>query len=144
MKQILAIIAFVLVGAVAAKAQTTGGPVMSFDTVTIDYGIIEKGSDPIRKFKFTNTGNEPLIIKAAQGSCGCTVPTYPLEPIMPGESDYISVRYDTQRMGGFIKYVTLTTNGKYRDTHTLTIKGEVKAPATQEPLPASSGGLNHN
>jgi hypothetical protein len=141
MKQILAMLAFVLVGAVAAKAQATSGPVMSFDKeiTTIDYGTIEKGADPIRKFKFTNTGNEPLIIKAAKGSCGCTVPTYPQEPIMPGESANIDVRYDTQRVGMFTKTVTLTTN-ETNDTHTLTIKGDVKAPATQETVPGSTGG----
>ncbi len=142
MKQIIAILAFVLVGAVVAKAQNANGAVMSFDKeiTTIDYGTIEKGGDPIRKFKFTNTGNEPLIIKTAKGSCGCTVPTYPKEPIMPGESNVIEVRYDTQRVGMFTKTVTLTTN-ETSDTHTLTIKGEVKAPATQETVPASTGGI---
>jgi len=142
MKQIIAILAFVVIGAVAAKAQATNGAVMSFDKdlTTVDYGTIEKGGDPIRKFKFTNTGNEPLIIKTAKGSCGCTVPTYPKEPIMPGESNVIEVRYDTQRVGMFTKTVTLTTN-ETADTHTLTIKGEVKAPDTQEPVPASTGGI---
>lgn len=141
MKQIIAILAFVVIGAVAAQAQTNGA-VMSFDKeqTTIDYGTIEKGGDPIRKFKFTNTGNEPLIIKTAKGSCGCTVPTYPKEPIMPGESNVIEVRYDTQRVGMFTKTVTLTTN-ETSDTHTLTIKGEVKAPATQETVPAGTGGI---
>ncbi len=142
MKQIIAILAFVVIGAVAAKAQTSNGAVMSFDkdVTTVDYGTIEKGADPIRRFKFTNTGNEPLIIKTAKGSCGCTVPTYPKEPIMPGESNVIEVRYDTQRVGMFTKTVTLTTN-ETADTHTLTIKGEVKAPATQEAVPASTGGI---
>ena len=116
---------------------------MTFDATTMDYGTIEKGADPIRKFKFTNTGNEPLIVKAAKGSCGCTVPTYPKEPIMPGESNVIEVRYDTQRVGAFTKTVTLTTN-EASDTHTLTIKGDVKAPASQESVPAGNGGLNNN
>ena len=142
MKQIIAILAFVVFGAAAAQAQTANGPVMSFDKdlTTMDYGTIDKGADPIRKFKFTNTGSEPLIIKTAKGSCGCTVPTYPKEPIMPGESNVIEVRYDTQRVGMFTKTVTLTTN-EATDTHTLTIKGEVKAPATQETVPASTGGI---
>lgn len=113
---------------------------MTFEVTTIDYGTIEKGADPMRHFKFTNTGNEPLIIKSAKGSCGCTVPTYPQEPIMPGESANIDVRYDTQRVGNFNKQVTLTTN-ETESTHTLTIKGEVKAPPTQESVPAGNGGL---
>jgi hypothetical protein len=137
MKQILSILAFVVLGSVYATAQ---GPVMTFEITTVDYGTIDKGGDPIRRFKFTNTGNEPLIIKSAKGSCGCTVPTYPQEPIMPGESNNIEVRYDTQRVGNFTKTVTLTTN-EANGTHTLTIKGEVKAPPTQESVPASNGGL---
>jgi hypothetical protein len=60
---------------------------------------------------------------------------------MPGETNKIEVRYDTQRVGAFTKTVTLTTN-EVEATHTLTIKGEVKAPATQETVPASTGGLH--
>lgn len=142
MKQFLTLLAFVVFGSFVANAQkTAGGPVMTLETTTVDYGTIDKGADPIRIFKFTNTGNEPLIIKTAKGSCGCTVPTYPQEPIMPGESNKIEVRYDTQRVGAFTKTVTLTTN-EVDATHTLTIKGEVKAPATQETVPASTGGLH--
>ncbi|MBK8919925.1 MAG: DUF1573 domain-containing protein [Saprospirales bacterium] len=138
MKKVLAILAFAFAGALYAQAQS--GPVMTFDVTTIDYGNIEKGAEPLRRFKFTNTGNEPLIIKTAKGSCGCTVPTYPKEPIMPGESNVIEVRYDTQRVGAFTKTITITTN-EATDTRMLTIKGEVKAPATQESVPASNGGL---
>lgn len=140
MKKVLAILAFVAVYATASSAQAVSGPVMTFDVTTIDYGNIDKGAEPLRKFKFTNTGNEPLIIKTAKGSCGCTVPTYPKEPIMPGESNVIEVRYDTQRVGAFTKTVTITTN-EATDTRMLTIKGEVKAPATQESVPAGNGGL---
>lgn len=140
MKQLLSILSFVVAGVVTMNAQATTGPVMTFQVTTVDYGTIEKGADPVRKFAFTNTGNEPLIIKTAKGSCGCTVPTYPKEPIMPGETNVIEVRYDTQRVGMFTKTVTLTTN-ETSDTHTLTIKGEVKAPATQESVPASTGGI---
>lgn len=139
MKQLLAILAFAFF-AVAAQAQAVSGPNMSFEVTTIDYGTIEKGAEPLRKFKFTNTGNEPLIIQNAKGSCGCTVPTYPKEPIMPGESNVIEVRYDTQRVGVFTKTVTITTN-ETNNTKSLTIKGEVKAPATQESVPASNGGI---
>ncbi|MBL7803211.1 MAG: DUF1573 domain-containing protein [Saprospiraceae bacterium] len=140
MKQLLSILAFVVAGAFTLSAQNAAGPSMSFQQTTVDYGTVEKGADPLRKFTFTNTGTEPLIIKSAKGSCGCTVPTYPKEPIMPGETNVIEVRYDTQRVGMFTKTVTITTN-EATDTHTLTIKGEVKAPATQESVPATTGGL---
>jgi hypothetical protein len=142
MKHIISVLALATFFAFNATAQQASGPAMSFETTTIDYGKIEKGSDKIRKFKFTNTGNEPLIIKSAKGSCGCTVPTYPQEPIMPGESATIDVSYDTNRTGPFTKTVTLTTN-ETPDSHTLTIKGEVKVPATQETVPASNGGIKN-
>lgn len=140
MKQAFSLLAFFLLGSFAIIAQNAGGPVMTFPTTTVDYGKIEKGSDKVRKFSFTNTGNEPLVIKSAKGSCGCTVPTYPQEPIMPGETKTIDVSYDTNRPGPFTKTVTLTTN-ETPDTHTLTIKGEVLVPPTQEAVPASNGGI---
>lgn len=106
------------------SAQSSSGAVMTFEQTEIDYGKIEKGSDKTRIFKFKNTGDEPLIIKSAKGSCGCTVPTYPKEPIMPGETSEIKVDYDTNRVGRFTKTVTVNTN-ETNDTHTLTITGEV-------------------
>jgi hypothetical protein len=104
---------------------------MTFTVTTIDYGTIDRGADPIRNFKFTNTGTEPLTIKAAQGSCGCTTPSYPKDPIMPGESGVIEVHYDTQRIGQFTKTVTLATN-ETEGTHILTIRGEVKPLSEKE------------
>jgi len=124
-----------------AAEETISGPVMNFESMTVDYGTIEQNSDPLRSFIFTNTGNEPLQITHAKGSCGCTVPEYPKEPIMPGEQAKINVRYDTKRVGKFVKSVTLTTNttsGKEK----LTIKGEVlKKEAEPSGLPVESPGV---
>jgi Protein of unknown function (DUF1573). len=97
MKQAFSLLAFFFLASFAVNAQS--GPVMTFQTLTMDYGKVEKGSEKVRKFTFTNTGNEPLVIKSAKGSCGCTVPTYPQEPIMPGETKTIDVSYDTNRPG---------------------------------------------
>lgn len=121
--------------------EAQAGPKMVFETETVDYGTIEQGSDPYRYFKFENTGTEPLIITHAKGSCGCTVPTYPKEPIAPGETSEIKVRYDTNRLGRFTKRVTLTTNaGDAKQM--LTIKGEVKKKAEEpEGLPKEEGNL---
>ena len=146
MKQLISVFALFIAAIVCVNAQDSksaskaSGPLMTFEATTVDYGKIEKGSDRVRKFKFTNTGTEPLIIKSAKGSCGCTVPTYPKEPVMPGESSVIEVNYDTNREGMFTKTVTLTTN-ETTDTHTLTIKGEVKTAATQESVPSGGNGL---
>lgn len=139
MKTAILFFAVMAFGLNLASAQTTG-PVMTFNMTTIDYGFLEKGADSIRKFKFTNTGNEPLIVKSGKPSCQCVQVTYPQEPIMPGESASIEVKYDTQRIGNFNKQVTVTTN-ETPDTHTLTLKGEVKPPPTQEQVPAGNGGL---
>ena len=123
--------------ATAAAATSLSKAGMKFETDLVDYGTIKKGADPLRKFTFKNTGSEPLIIKNAQGSCGCTVPTYPKEPIMPGQSAAIEVRYDTQRIGAFTKTVTLTTNSSDAETKVLTIKGVVEDVAGAATPPTS-------
>lgn len=147
MKSFLSIFAFIAFFATVSSAQdatSTGGPEMKFDVTEINYGDILQGkqSDPeaVRVFKFTNTGNEPLIISNAKGSCGCTVPSYPKEAILPGKSANIEVRYDIARLGPFQKTVTLTTN-EANPTHTLTIKGKVNPKPSEESVPASSSGF---
>lgn len=99
-------------------------PQLTFDDVTIDYGIIKKDADPIRKFTFTNTGDAPLLILDAKSSCGCTVPRFPTEGIAPGASSEIEVRYDTKRVGLIHKTITITSNAG--DPIVLKITGEVK------------------
>ncbi|MEL6863493.1 MAG: DUF1573 domain-containing protein [Bacteroidota bacterium] len=128
-------------GAATKEAPAEGGPVMSLESTEVDYGTIEQGADPLRVFKFSNTGNEPLQITNAKGSCGCTVPKWPKEPIFPGESAEIEVRYDTKRIGKFTKRVTLSTNDKV-GKHVLTIKGEVKKKAPEpEGVPSSQPSI---
>ena len=83
---------------------------IDFESKVVDYGILEHNANGEREFVFTNNGTEPLIIKNAKGSCGCTVPTWPREPIMPGETSKIGVKYATNRVGKFTKTITLTTN----------------------------------
>ena len=100
------------------------GPVFEFDTEVIDYGEIEANSDGNRVFTFKNVGKSPLIISQVKGSCGCTVPTKPDKPIMPGETGEIKVKYATNRIGPFSKTVTITSNA-YEDTKVLRIKGRV-------------------
>ena len=104
------------------------GAKIEFETETIDYGTIENNADGNREFKFTNTGNAPLVITNAKGSCGCTVPTWPKEAIAPGESSVIKVHYATNRTGAFSKSVTLISNAVNEPTKVLHIKGTVKQP----------------
>lgn len=120
--------------AAAVTPQNPNAPEMKFETDVIDYGTVEYNGNGVREFKFKNTGKEPLIISRAKGSCGCTVPTWPKEPIMPGDESVIKVKYATNRPGRFTKTVTITSNAK-TPTKRLTIKGTVKpkpvAPADQ-------------
>ena len=81
-----------------------------FEQETIDYGKIIKGSEGERTFVFTNVGDAPLIIQSIKSSCGCTVPKKPENPIMPGEKGEIKVSYDTKRIGGFSKQITILSN----------------------------------
>lgn len=108
---------------VAPKVQGAG---LNFTNDVMDYGTIEHKADGNREFVFTNNGTEPLIIMNAQGSCGCTVPTWPKEPIAPGATAKIGVKYDTNRPGPFTKTITLTSNSKETPSKVLTIKGNVK------------------
>ena len=102
------------------------GAGMVFVTETIDYGTVAADSDGKREFVFTNNGNKPLIITGATGSCGCTVPTFPKEPIAPGAKGVIGVKYATDRAGqAFTKTVTVTSNAEGQPTKVLTIKGNV-------------------
>jgi hypothetical protein len=114
------------------KAKTTApalpkveGAGMVFENETIDYGSVAHNADGNRQFVFTNNGNKPLIITNTQGSCGCTVPTTPKEPIAPGAKGIIGVRYATDRVGPFTKTVTVTSNAEGIPSKVLTIKGTV-------------------
>jgi hypothetical protein len=110
-----------------AKVSTpkVDGAGMVFVTEVIDYGTIAHNADGKREFVFTNNGNKPLIITNTQGSCGCTVPTTPKEPIAPGAKGIIGVKYATDRIGAFTKTVTVTSNAAGQPTKVLTIKGTV-------------------
>ena len=97
---------------------------IDFESEIVDYGTIEKGSDGMRVFTFTNTGNAPLIISDVKASCGCTVPTYSKEAILPGEVGEIEVKYDTKRVGAFTKTITVSSNANLT-RKTLKIKGNI-------------------
>jgi hypothetical protein len=107
---------------------------IKLDKTTHDYGNIKQGDNGECEFKFTNNGKEPLVITNCQGSCGCTVPQCPKEPILPGKSGIIKVKYDTQRVGGIYKTVSVNSNAK-SGVQTLTIKGNIEAKPVEEAFP---------
>ena len=106
-------------------AQDTAAKI-EFKSETIDYGEIEKGSDGIRVFEFTNTGTAPLVISDVKSRSGSTKPKKPEGPIMPGATGQIQVKYDTKRVGPIRKAITVTSNAD-TPTKILKIKGTVKA-----------------
>lgn len=96
---------------------------------TIDYGTIsKKNDDGLRSFEFTNTGNAPLIISNVLSTCGCTVPTKPDAPIMPGKTGKIEVKY-SMIPGPIRKTITVESNAvNYEGGRVpLKIKGDVIA-----------------
>ena len=107
-------------------------PSFSFNKETHDFGKIKEGDVVEYEFSFTNTGDAPLIIASAQGSCGCTVPDWPKEPIGIGEKASIKVKFDSKKKAGIQnKTVTLTANTFPKQTK-LQIKANVEA-APKEP-----------
>jgi len=117
MKQLITIL-FIGLISFSVNAQDKVAKI-EFESETIDYGTIEKGADGIRVFKFKNTGDAPLIITKVKSSCGCTVPKKPEEPIMPGMTGEIEVKYDTNRVMPIRKTITVTSNA---DTPTIALK----------------------
>ena len=103
---------------------------------TIDYGSVYKDTDSgIRTFEFTNTGDAPLIITNVQSTCGCTVPTKPKDPIMPGKMGKIDVKYN-MNPGTIRKTITVESNASNYESGVvkLTIKGEVIVRKDVSPL----------
>lgn len=120
MKKLVLILAVGLISfAVQSQAKIT------FVETTIDYGEIERGADGVRTFKFTNTGDAPLVIEDIKSTCGCTIPKKPTGPIMPGASDIIEVKYDTNRVGPIRRSISVYSNAEEPIT-TLNIRGNVR------------------
>lgn len=122
--------------AVPAGPTTT----MKFDESSYDFGVITDGDKVRHTFKFTNTGDEPLIISNCKGSCGCTVPQCPKDPIAPGANGEITIEYNSRgkSKGGPAegkpdqKFVNVTANtdpGSSRLTIKATVKPDPNAPA---------------
>jgi hypothetical protein len=146
MKKALLSLVVLFVASVAmntAVAQLETGAKIEFTKDTHDYGTVKYGADGTCTFEFKNTGNEPLIISTAKGSCGCTVPEWPKEPIAPGAKGTITVKYDTKRPGAINKSVTITSNAVNEPTKVIRIKGNV-LPAPESGAPVNSSGAPTN
>lgn len=145
-KAILSIaVAFIALAGVnqSAMAQTEVAPsskaVITIDKEVHDYGTVEQGGNGECTFTVTNTGTEPLIISLCKGSCGCTVPVCPQEPIAPGASATITVKYNTANPGPINKSVTITSNASNEPSKTVRITGNVTAKPVGG-APVNTGG----
>ena len=149
MKKIFAAVA--LLFGLAVNAQEGGSVVpnidpnaaeMKFETEVVDYGTVKFDANGVREFKIKNTGKSPLTISNVQGQCGCTAttidgkPGWPQEPILPGKSASIKVKYDTKRPGPFEKNVTITSNAK-EPSKVVKIKGVVEAAPVTPAAPVA-------
>lgn len=135
---LMVFVATVATNSVVAQEVTKDGAKIEFEKEVHDYGTIKNGADGTCSFDFKNTGNQPLIISNAKGSCGCTVPSWPKEPINPGQTATITVKYDTKRTGAINKSVTITSNAVNEPTKVLRIKGNVL------PKPTGSAPVNNS
>lgn len=103
---------FMIYGAIAQEAaETTSGPVITFEEEQFEFGDIHQGDKVEHIFAFENTGSEPLIITNVQTTCGCTVPNWPRDPIAPGQNGEIKVVFNsTGKMGRVHKVITVVSN----------------------------------
>ena len=149
MQKVIFSFAIMILAAFTLHAQDTGTPAtppdpnapeITFNELVHDYGTVVQGSEATCEFKFTNIGKEPLILQKPVSSCGCTVPTWPQEPVLPGKSDVIKVTYSTHNVGPINKTITVNSNAK-TSRIVLSIKGNVVAkPAEKEPVKTNDNG----
>ena len=136
MKKVIYLLGFMLLMAGVTKVQAQNekvqmGPEIEFEKLVHDYGDVPYNGNGECEFRFTNTGTEPLLVQKPKSSCGCTIPSWPNEPILPGESDVIKVTYRTNRAGNINKTVTVTSNAVNNPTVVLRIKGRVLDQAAE-------------
>lgn len=130
MKQIPISLFFILISITSLFSQASEIPTgptttIEFSEKEFDWGTITQGEKIRHTFEFTNTGNEPLIIKDAKGSCGCTIPLWPKDPILPGETGQMEVEFNSKgKIGAQNKRVTITANTTPGMTF-LNVKGKI-------------------
>lgn len=114
---------------------------MNFKEETYDFKEVAEGPQVTHEFKFTNTGKEPLVLSNVRASCGCTTPSWPKEPILPGKDGTILVTYNTQgRPGVFTKSITINSNSDQPDK-IIYIKGEVIKAEPEKSVPVETPSL---
>lgn len=111
--------------AVSVYSQEDNGPIISFEENRFSFDTIARNSNGEHNFFFVNAGSEPLLITSAFSSCGCVVPEFPKQPILPGEKSSIKVKYNTNIVGDFTKVIVVKSNAKNNSKSILRISGVV-------------------
>lgn len=148
MKKVVLTFVAIFFGAFALLAQQNSttpaandnpnAPDIKFVKLVHDYGTIVKEADGNCEFEFQNTGKEPLVLSDVRSSCGCTVPQWTREPILPGKKGTIKVHYDTKRIGPINKTVTVMSNAKTPSV-VLRISGNVQDNTQTSPVKPQTG-----
>jgi hypothetical protein len=111
-------------------------PVIKFKVDTMNFGSVPQGTVVERDFTFKNTGKSPLVITETKVTCGCTTPDYPKDPIAPGKTGTIHVRFNSAgKMGAQDKTITIVSNNGNGEV-VLHLKGTITSPP---PTPAPAG-----
>jgi len=117
------ILFFIFFFSISFSFSQEGKPIIKVDTI-FSYGNIERNSVGLASIKFYNIGQKPLIISKVNSSCGCTVPSWPKDSIIPGDSNVIQVQYDTKRVGFINKEINIISNANKPDIQ-IAIRGNV-------------------
>lgn len=129
MKNLMLVVSFFWILTLSLSAQNqvpAKTDSLIFAKTVHDYGTIKQGANGDCEFTFTNKGKEPIVLNNVRSSCGCTVPQWPREPILPGKSGSIKVTYDTKRMGPINKSVTVLSDAA-NSSVVLMITGNIVA-----------------
>jgi hypothetical protein len=110
--------------AMASAASVTGGPEIVFETEMFNFGKVKQGEEINHVFKFKNTGDQPLVVEA-KGSCGCTVPEVPVDPIAPGAIGELGVKVNTSNKRGQTSVTVYVSSNAKSGKKNLKIVGEV-------------------
>ena len=140
MKKVTLVLGLLIAFTFGSYAQQVGGAEISFSKDVHDFGKMKQYGDASTAFSFTNTGDQPLIISNCKGSCGCTVPTWPRQPIAPGATASIKVKYDSKRVGPINKSVTITSNATNTPTKVIRITGNISAAPKDATTPVNQNG----
>lgn len=125
----------------AAKPANPNAPKIKLTEEKFNFGTVVEGPQVTHEFHFKNEGKEPLVLSNVRASCGCTVPSWPKEPVLPGKESVITATYNTQgRVGQFTKTITIESNAD-GGNKVLTISGEVIKAEEDKSIPLAQPSL---